>query len=261
MTLFLTLLVFLIAAGAWLKKSLTTGGAAAAVFAGLSSIFGFGFSGLAVMGTFFFTSVFLEKILHSTDKIEEKGSRRDAWQVLANGGAASLWALGNIFFPLPVLFVGFTAAYAAAAADTWASTVGKRSRKKPVLIRSRTEVENGISGGVTALGNTAAVLGSLAVVSAAYIFNQGFIHPLLLLTVVVIGFAGQISDAWMGAVYQRLFQCRICGKKTEKMIHCETSTTLVKGKMFMTNDLVNFLTVTGSSAAAVILYLLFTGNS
>jgi uncharacterized protein (TIGR00297 family) len=261
MAFLLTLLVFLIAWGAWMKHSLTTGGAAAAVFAGISSIIGFGFSGLAVMGTFFFTSVILEKIIRSNDQIEEKGSKRDAWQVLANGGAASLWALGHLFYPLPVLFVGFTAAYAAAAADTWASTVGKTSRKNPVLIRSRKEVESGISGGVTVLGNTAAFLGSLAVVSAAFIFYQGFIHPLFFLAVIVIGFAGQLSDAWMGAVYQRLFQCQICGKNTEKTIHCNARATLIKGKMFVTNDLVNFLTVTGSSAAAVILYLLFTGNS
>ena len=96
--------------------------------------------------------------------IDAKGDRRDAWQVLANGAAAALLALFGSSDPALRTWL-VTATLSAAAADTWASSVGGRSRSAPRLLWSRDPVPPGTSGGITAAGNAGALAGA-AVVSA-----------------------------------------------------------------------------------------------
>ena len=60
-------------------------------------------------------------------QLDPKSDRRDLWQVYANGGAAALGAgFGLMDHALGIWLV--TATLAAAAADTWATSIGIRSR-------------------------------------------------------------------------------------------------------------------------------------
>ena len=64
-----------------------------------------------------------------------KGGRRDAAQVLANGGIAGLFVILHNLLPgswLP--WAGFCAAMAAANADTWATELGILNPGKPIKI-------------------------------------------------------------------------------------------------------------------------------
>jgi uncharacterized protein (TIGR00297 family) len=259
MSLFLYLLTAAVAYGAWKMKSLTASGAVAAFIVGGLSVAGFGFTGMAVMGSFFFSSVLLEKVLRSEDKKEAKGARRDAVQVMANGGAASACAFLQIFFPHSVFFIGFTAAYAAAAADTWASAIGRKSKEQPVSIRTGGLVEPGISGGVTRLGNLAAGGGSIFVTVSAWLLEPEMFSAIILLVLFLTAFLSQFADAWLGAVYQSLFQCRVCGEKTEQSVHCRKLTKLVKGKRWWSNDAVNFAAVSSGALCAMLIYTIVTG--
>ncbi|TVP82715.1 MAG: DUF92 domain-containing protein [Alkalicoccus sp.] len=259
MSLFLYMLTAAVAFGAWRTKSLTSGGALAAFIVGGLSVAGFGFTGMAVMGSFFFSSVLLEKALKSEDKKEAKGATRDAVQVMANGGAASACAVLQFFFPHPVLFIGFTAAYAAAAADTWASALGRKSTEPPVSIKTGRLVEPGISGGVTRLGNLAAGGGSGFVTVAALLLEPEVFSVVILVLLFLTAFLSQFADAWLGAAYQSLFQCCVCGEKTEQTVHCSKPAILVKGIRWWSNDAVNFAAVSSGSVSAMLLYMIVTG--
>ncbi|HFE64799.1 MAG TPA: DUF92 domain-containing protein, partial [Caldithrix sp.] len=71
---------------------------------------------------FFVTSSLLSKIGRSRkvqfDLIFEKGDRRDAGQVFANGGVAGLLMILFVFVPMHEIYFMYLAALAAAAADT-----------------------------------------------------------------------------------------------------------------------------------------------
>ena len=79
-------------------------------------------------------------------RIDPKGDRRDAGQVLANGGAAALAALLGPARPELALWL-VTGTLAAAAADTWASSLGRRSRDQPRAIWSRTRCRRARTAG------------------------------------------------------------------------------------------------------------------
>jgi len=138
-------------------KALSPSGAIAACVVG-GTIFGLG--GLAwatVLIAFFASSSFLSFFKASDSrKIEasqtfEKGGRRDAAQVIANGGVAA--ALAALSIPLegaalPHLFAGFVGALAAATADTWATEIGVLSKARPRMITTWKIVDAGTSGAV-----------------------------------------------------------------------------------------------------------------
>ena len=100
-----------IAYAAFQRRSLTAGGAVWAVVVG-TTLFGLGggVPGLALVA-FFLTSTALSKYRqaekeHRTGDLVEKGGQRDAYQVLANGGPAALFALFHGISGSPAFYVG-----------------------------------------------------------------------------------------------------------------------------------------------------------
>ena len=141
----------------------------------------FGLGGLAhtvVLLSFFFSSSILSVILKKQkQKVNEKyakGSRRDAGQVLANGGVATLCVIVGAIFPdQPVFWWMFCAAFAAANADTWATEIGALSKSAPRLITSFKQVEAGTSGGITLLGSVSALAGASLIAGIVAIARTG----------------------------------------------------------------------------------------
>ncbi len=235
----------------WKARFLTASGAVS-MFILATVIFGFGgFSWTVPILTFFILSSLLSKVGKSSqEEILEKGSRRDYLQVLANGGIPGLLMILYLFVPLPAIYLGYLGALAAATADTWATEIGMRMGQQPVLISSFRPVQAGTSGGITPAGLSGAFLGALVLALSGLPFMSQYFTAgnFMLITIVVFaGFTGSLVDSLLGATFQVQFQCEICGKLTERTVHCGTGfTQTVKGLPWMNNDMVNFLnTISG----------------
>lgn len=235
-----------------------------AVAAAILGTLVFGFGGLqwsVLLLTFFLTSSLLSKLFRrKKGQAEEKfskGSRRDAWQVLANGGISGVAILLQIAFPEAVWpFYLAAGSLAAANADTWATELGVLSPTQPRLITSLKPVEKGTSGAVSQLGSLAALGGSALIALAAVLVSQTGWLAFALIT--IAGFIGSLVDSLLGATIQAQYWCTVCDKVTEKHPRhgCGTDTTLHSGWRWMNNDAVNLLcTLTGGIAALLLLNL------
>ena len=189
--------------------------------------------------------------------LDPKGDRRDWWQVYANGGAAALGAgFGVIDSALGLWLV--TATLAAAAADTWAGSIGIRSRALPRLPWSGRTVPAGSSGGMTLLGSAAGAAGALIVAGTGAIAGG---MPVLLPIGTLIGFFGMVADSALGGLLQGRFRCPACGVASEWRVHrCGAATIREGGMAWLNNDGVNLVaTVSAGCAALAVWYWLGPG--
>jgi uncharacterized protein (TIGR00297 family) len=235
---------------AWRAGTLTTSGAVAAWTVGVLVLHGTGWEGGAVLAAFFLPSNLVSRIgRQATTQLDPKGERRDLWQVYANGVPAALVAVAApADFGLRIWLV--TASLAAAAADTWATSLGTRSRVAPRLLWSGRRVEPGTSGGVTVTGFAGAALGAM-IVAATGALASGM--PLLLPAGTLIGFLGMMADSLIGGLLQGRFHCPRCDQASEWRVHrCGSSTVRRAGLVWLNNDGVNFLATALAVCAALL---------
>ena len=168
--------------------------------------------------------------------IVEKGSERDAWQVLANGGVYIVSSAGYLIHPDPIWFALGAGSLAGASADTWATEIGTLSKRDPISITSWQTVPPGTSGGVSLVGTLGGVGGALFVALGAWLLKW----PVPFAAVAVGGVAGALADSLLGGTLQARRWCRQCEEFTERKIHdCGTPTTREGGLKGMNNDVVN----------------------
>ncbi len=227
--LFLVALAFAPLAGlaAWRLKALTPSGAVAAALVGFCHLAFGGWPGAGALLLFFASSTALSKIGKRKKEALgfEKSSRRDALQVLANGGIAALCAL---LIPIigargSVLMLG---ALAAACADTWATEVGSLFGGTPRKITTLKPVRPGESGAIS-------LLGTLAALSGAGLLS--LLAGRLWLPVLISGFLGSLVDSLLGATLQAQW------KDSEGNFTEIRSGKPARGWTFLNNDAVNFL--------------------
>jgi uncharacterized protein (TIGR00297 family) len=253
-------LSLIIAGIAYYLRFLSKSGAIAALLVG-AIVFGLGgLAHTAVLLTFFFSSSILSVILKNQKQLVNekyaKGSRRDAGQVLANGGVAALCVIVGAIFPgQPVFWWMFCAAFAAANADTWATEIGALSKPQPRLITSFKQVEMGTSGGITLLGSISALAGAGLIAGIAAIFRPDMN---MLWLIALTGFFGSIVDSFLGATVQGIYYCRSCHKETEKHPQhtCGENTILIRGWNWLNNDWVNMVCTLSAAILIAFLFLL-----
>jgi len=169
----------------------------------------------------------------------ERGVRN----VLANG----IVPLSIVVFSGPIEMISeglagflFMVAIAIATSDTFASEIGVIARKPRMITDPRKIVEPGVDGGVSLLGNIAAFLGALMIGFIGFFLvtdRLTSIGPhtleagaLLVVLTVTIGWLGCQLDSYLGATIQR--------------------------KGLVSNNMVNFITITLGVAASVPVFFL-----
>jgi uncharacterized protein (TIGR00297 family) len=225
-------------------KLLTAGGSLAAFLLGTTAYTAFDWRALVLIGAFFASSVIWTKFgkrrKNASEVLRHESGGRTAGQVLANGGAGLAAALLHLFMPSPVWLAAFAASFAEAAADTWASELGFLSKEKPYHLKLRKKVEPGLSGAVSWLGSTASAAGALCIaVAAIQLYNEISFEAAAIIA--ACGFAGCFADTIFGAYVEPACHCCVCGIQTESEIHCGEKTVTTRGAVWMTNNMVNFL--------------------
>jgi len=234
------------AAAGWRAGALSGTGALAATFVGTAILTGAGWPGAAVLGAFFVSSSVVSRVRPPAPPVgDAKGDRRDHWQVLANGGPAALGALFARDQPTLALWTT-TASLAAAAADTWATSIGAWSRSVPRHLLTGRPVPPGTSGGITPYGCLGAAAGALLVAGTGVLAG----HDPRLWAFAAIGFGGMIVDSALGAAAQGRFRCVACGEPSEWQVHgCGAVTIHEGGWRWLDNDGVNGLATTLAALA------------
>jgi uncharacterized protein (TIGR00297 family) len=221
---------------AWRAGSLTADGAVAAAVVGTLVLVGTGWEGGAVLAAFFVSSSAVGRLAPGRPRGDAKGERRDRHQVVANGGPAALGALLGNFDPALGLWV-VTGSLAAAAADTWATSLGSRSPTPPRLLCFGPEVTPGTSGGMTLAGTLGAVGGAAVVAAVGALAARS---PGLAPAGTLVGFAGMAADSALGALAQGRFHCPACDAASDWRVHrCGTRTIRKGGIAWLDNDGVN----------------------
>jgi uncharacterized protein (TIGR00297 family) len=247
------ILAAIIAFAALIVGALTFDGALAAFIVGTCT-FGAGrIPGAAILLAFFITAVFLTRLRRERKRALEsvtKGGPRNALQVFANGGVATICILFAAHGDHAWL-VAFAGAYAAATADTWGTEIGTLAKDRPrALFDWRAEVPTGISGGISAIGTIAEIAGAFFITWVAGQF--GIVTDARQAALVLFaGVAGAVVDSILGATVQAQRWCPECATACENDPHvCGTETVLRRGQPWMTNDAVNFAaTATGAFVA------------
>jgi uncharacterized membrane protein len=182
---------------------------------------------------------------------------------------------GPYFIPFPVVavtFAAFLGALATHTADTLATEIGLLNPSPPRLITKPSKcVPAGTSGGISVMGYLATLFGCLiigltAAVLAAPFWVSAFgiaMMPEIInfapVTIILVslagGFVGCTIDSLFGATIQGMWRCQVCGKHTEKKMHCGEPADYLRGNRFFDNNMVNLISGLLGALVAIFLYL------
>lgn len=248
------MIVALAAAGAvsaiaFRSRLLSPGGAVAATIVGAAAVLAG--TRWIVLLLFFFTTASALSRWRGAEREQllgaliEKGSQRDAMQVLANGAVFALAAfLSTVAFSSGWDAAGI-GAIAAATADTWGTEVGTVAGGEPRSILNGRKVPPGTSGGITIAGTLAGFLGAVVTALLARLLDW----PTPAYAVVLGGITGTLVDSLLGATVQERRWCSSCNALTERRVHsCGTFTVQRGGIRGCDNDIVNLLSIMAGAA-------------
>lgn len=230
-----------IAGAAWGTRSLTLGGALAALCMGTVAVAA-GWEWGVLLILYFVLSTALSRFKRAekvarTGGVIEKGGARDAAQVFANGGIFLLMAIAFLVAPSPLWKWGALGALAASASDTWATEIGTLYGGEPHLLIGRTNVRSGTSGGVTTVGTLGGLLGAALIALVGRILGWSTAASV---TALLAGVLGMLADSYLGATLQERRWCDHCQAPTERLTHdCDHPTRRIGGLAWLRNDAVN----------------------
>lgn len=193
-------LVFLMVVCVW-KQKLTTGGAFAAGLVGALVYLASGWNGLLMLLGFFLVSVWATA--HGRAKKVAAGEvhsgRRNAGQVLANGGVAALMAIAMITDQAhdEMYLLMMAASLASALSDTLSSELGMVYGRRFYHILNLRPGVRGTDGVISLEGTLAGLAGSASV---AFIFAGWSLQALL---TALAGMAGNFADSLLGDLLER----------------------------------------------------------
>lgn len=181
----------------------------AAIVAGLIGFLvykGADFAGLAELVIFFLCGTISTGIqIQEKEKLrlaEENNGRRTSGQVIANGGVAAIlgavaWCLPQYSFVLQLMIAG---SLASATADTVSSELGSIYGSNFYDILSFNKTKKGPDGVISLEGTLLGIAGSFLI---AIVFSIGNGVYNLMLTIIVAGIIGNLTDSFLGATLER----------------------------------------------------------
>ena len=233
-------------------RALTVRGACVATGVGTGIALGGRWPGIALLGTFFVSSSLLSRFARESE-IAAKGSRRDAAQVLANGGVAAIAALGSLAGRPGLAYSAMAGSLAAANADTWATEIGSTSTALPRMLLSLRTVPRGTSGAVSGRGLASMVAGAALIGGVAALGRRETRLLPMAAVVAASGVVGALVDSVLGETLQERRRCPVCDVPTEARHHdCGRPTIRTGGVPWINNDVVNLTcTAVGGAGAAL----------
>jgi len=137
-----------------------------------------------------------------------KGGARGYKNVFSNSLVAIVASIGYTIFPhaANIFLYIYLGSVATATGDTLASEIGTTYKGKPRMITTLKEVEPGVDGGVSSLGEIAAIFGSMVIALFALLVGVIEIDQYCLIGMLIIaisGFVGTNIDSLLGATMQK----------------------------------------------------------
>lgn len=185
---------------------LTIAAACAGGVIGLMIFLGGGFTGLAMIATFFMLGTAATSwklnIKQQLGLAEANKGKRTAGQVIANAGSAALVGLLAWAYPQKagVFDVMMAAGFASATADTLSSELGNIYGRRFYNIFTFKNDARGFDGVISLEGTVIGIAGSVII---ALIYSAGFEWSVHFLWIVVAGTIGNLSDSFLGATLER----------------------------------------------------------
>ncbi len=173
------------------------------------------YCGLIILLTFFISGNIVTKYKYAKKETlgvaESNRGMRGINNVIGNGLSPVIFAIIFGITHDTSFLIGFSAAVAAACADTFSTEIGQ-AEGNPRLITTLKKVPVGTSGGISLPGIGAAVLGSalIAAVSLTLCFELTLrIDMLFFYICLVSGFLGSIVDSILGATVEDRYPLRL----------------------------------------------------
>jgi uncharacterized protein (TIGR00297 family) len=230
------LVLFILGSGMFFSVKagkLTDAGAITGGLIGFAVFLGAGFTGLAMLATFFIAgsaaSAWKINYKISLGLAEENKGRRTAGQAFANGGVAGILGLLSWRFPAHsgLFNVMLAASLASATSDTLSSELGNIYGTRYYNILTLRSDKRGLNGVVSIEGTVLGTVGSCLI---GLLYGPGFDWNGNMVCIVLAGTIGNISDSVLGATLER--------------------------KFYLNNNAVNFLNTLIAALAALVIYLL-----
>jgi uncharacterized protein (TIGR00297 family) len=188
-------------------KKLDVKAAVAAVVIGFIIWLGEGYTGIALLATFFIAGTlatsFKMRVKQQAGLAEQHRGQRTAAQVIANGGVAAILSLLSFLLfthQQSLLLLMVACSLSSATADTLSSELGNVYGKKFYNIVNFKKDIRGLNGVVSFEGTMIGIAGS-SLIALIYTAQAGFtIH---FLWIVIAGTIGNLTDSVLGATLER----------------------------------------------------------
>lgn len=200
---------------------------------------------------FFLTSAMIE----AGQKESNKKHQRDLSQVEENGLACLLFCIMYYFTQSEVALTAAFVSLAGATADTWSSGIGYYSKERVKSILTGKPLPKGESGGVTRLGTLGAFLGAL-LIALFSLLAPGVNIWIRFIIILVFGFFTSILDSIFGLFLQVKYYDPKKGIILEKRPKNMKGIEKISGYNFLTNGMVNFVTIMISSILSALVGIL-----
>lgn len=207
-------------------------------------VFIFGFLGSIKALIFLLVSYFISFIISFVRKKiikinKEKSERRNIKQIFVNGICGSIsiiiYNLTNdkLFMILAIICIG------GCLIDSISSDIGSLSKTMPIDIIGFKKMKNNVSGGITILGTTSALVAAILLGILAGILFKIKIIKIFIISLLI--FSQTIIDSILGSTLQVKYKCLACGEIIEEKFHCQIETKIYKGYKFINNNIVNLV--------------------